>query len=327
LRDKSAANFLMLTSVARGLALFLGGFTLLNLAGDYRFAGASANSWWINVPLLPPLASKIFLAMLGIVLLAYAAAPNVGPQRRVVATVLLGVAVLSAFSNSISFYVMLAKGKIVSAVPIPLSIFIAATLVAIGIAHFRAPANRPWVALAAFVAATLTFPIAQISLFGVTDYRRPADLIVVFGARAYADGTLSNALADRVRTGSALFLAGLAPRLLFSGGPGDGAMNEPEAMRRFAHSLGVPDSAIMLDPHGINTEATVRNTISLMQNQPLRILTVSHFYHLPRIKMTFQRYGADVWTVPCDTSVLSETPFNLLREDAAFWAYYIRRLR
>jgi hypothetical protein len=43
--------------------------------------------------------------------------------------------------------------------------------------------------------------------------------------------------------------------------------------------------------------------------------------------MTFQRYGADVWTVPCNTSVLAEMPFNLLREDAAFWVYYLRRLR
>ena len=317
----------MLTSVARGLALFLGGFTLLNLAGDSRFAGASANSWWISVPLLPPLASKVFLALLGVVLLAYAAAPGVGVQRRVIAAALLGAAVLAAVSNSIGFYLMLAKGKIVSTVPVPLSVFIAVSLAAIAIAHFRPSENRPMVVLVTFAAAALAFPIAQISLFGVTDYRRPADLIVVFGARAFADGTLSNALSDRVRTASSLYQAGFAPQMLFSGGPGDGAVSEPEAMRRFAHALGVPDNAILLDPHGVNTEATVRNTMLLLENQPSRVLTVSHFYHLPRIKMTFQRYGADVWTVPCNTSVLAQMPFNLLREDAAFWVYYLRRLR
>lgn len=317
----------MLTSVARGLGLFLGGFTLLNLAGDSRFAGASANSWWISVPLLPPLASKVFLALLGLVLLAYAAAPGVGVHRRVIATAFLTAAVLAAVSNSIGFYLLLAKGKIVSTVPVPLSVFIAVSLAAIGIAHFRPSENRPMVVLMTFAAAALAFPIAQISLFGVTDYRRPADLIVVFGARAFADGTLSNALSDRVRTASSLYQAGFAPQMLFSGGPGDGAVSEPEAMRRFAHELGVPDNAILLDPHGVNTEATVRNTMLLLRNQPSRILTVSHFYHLPRIKMTFQRYGADVWTVPCNTSVLAEMPFNLLREDAAFWVYYLRRLR
>lgn len=317
----------MLTAVARGLALFLGGFTLLNLAGDYRFAGASANSWWISVPLLPELASKVFLALLGLVLLAYAAVPDVGQQRRVIATVLIGATVLASLSNSVGYYILLAKGRIASVVPLPFSILIAISLIVIGIAHFREPASRPIVALTAFAVAALSFPIAQISLFGLTDYRRPADLIVVFGARAFADGRLSSALADRVRTGAALYQAGLAPRLLFSGGPGDGAVNEPEAMRRFANTLGVPDQAITLDPQGVNTEATVRNTMSLAQNQPLRILTVSHYYHLPRIKMTFQRYGADVWTVPCDSSVLRDSPFNLLREDAAFWVYYLRRLR
>jgi uncharacterized SAM-binding protein YcdF (DUF218 family) len=168
--------------------------------------------------------------------------------------------------------------------------------------------------------------LAQISLFGLTDYRRPADLIVVFGARANADGTASDALADRVRTGCALYRAGLAPRLFFSGGPGAGSVDEPEAMQRLARTLGVPDQAIVLDPQGINTESTVRNTMSLVPKPP-RILAVSHFYHLPRIKMTFQRYGAEVWTVPSDNSVPWQMPFNIVREDVAFWAYYLRRLR
>jgi uncharacterized SAM-binding protein YcdF (DUF218 family) len=317
----------MLTSVARGLALFIGGFTLLNLVGDFRFAGPSANIWWIDFPLLPPLASKTLLAAIALVLIAYAVAPRVGPRRRAAAITLLCVAVLAAMSNSAVFYRLLAKGSVVSTIPLPLSILIAAALITIIVAHFRRPDDRSFVFAATFVAASLTFPLAQISLFGVTDYRRPADLIVVFGAHARKDGTPSDALADRVRTAAALYRAGLAPRLLFSGGPGDGAIDEPESMRRLARTLGVPDNAILLDSHGINTESTVRNTMALTRNQQARILTVSHFYHLPRIKMTFQRYGANVWTVPCDTSVLREMPFNLLREDAAFWAYYIRRLR
>jgi hypothetical protein len=35
--------------MARGIALFLGVFTLLNLAGDLRFAGASGNVWWLDL--------------------------------------------------------------------------------------------------------------------------------------------------------------------------------------------------------------------------------------------------------------------------------------
>lgn len=316
----------MLTSVARGLALFLGGFTLLNLAGDLRLGGANANIWWIDFPLRSHLASRVLLAGIACVLLAYSLAPRAGTSRRVVAVALLSVAFLAALSNSIGFYRLLAKGSVISDVPVPLSILVMAALTVIGIAHFRVAGNQPFVFALTFLGAALAFPIAQISLFGMTDYRRPADLIVVFGAHAFSDGTPSDALADRVRTAAALYHEGLAPQLLFSGGPGDGAVDEPESMRRFARTLDVPDTAIVLDPHGVNTESTVRNTIAMLTNRPSRILAVSHFYHLPRIKMTFQRYGADVWTVPCRSSVMTEMPFNLLREDMAFWAYYLRRL-
>jgi vancomycin permeability regulator SanA len=126
-----------------------------------------------------------------------------------------------------------------------------------------------------------------------------------------------------VRTGVALYRAGLAPRLFFSGGPGEGAIDEPASMARYAEAMGVPQSAIVLDPFGINTESTVRNTVAAESNR--RILAVSHFYHLPRIKMTYQRYGVNVYTVPSETTVYRGMVYNLVREDVAFWAYYLRR--
>lgn len=316
----------MLTPIARGLALFLGGFTLLNLAGDLRFRGPGANIWWIDFPLLPARLSQVLLALIAALLIAYAFVPRVGRGRLAFACILLGAAILAALANGVTFYVLLGQRQITSSFPLPLSLVVAAALVIILIAHGHLPEDHRVVFAAAFVLAGIAFPLAQISMFGLTDYRRPADLVVVFGARAYADGSASDALADRVRTACALYHAGLAPKLLLSGGPGDGSVDEPESMRRLARTLGVPDEAMELDPHGVNTEATVRNTMSLLSAKPQRILAVSHFYHLPRIKMTYQRYGAEVLTVPCDTSVQSVMPANLVREDLAFWAYYLRRL-
>src|SRR5206468_3041201 len=115
-------------------------------------------------------------------------------------------------------------------------------------------------AVATFIGCLLVFPLAQIIFFGHTDYRRRADAIVVFGARAYASGKPSPLLADRVRTACELYHEGYAATLVFSGGPGDGQVDEPHAMQRLAESLGVPESAILLDPDGLNTDATVRNT-------------------------------------------------------------------
>ncbi|HEX7680364.1 MAG TPA: ElyC/SanA/YdcF family protein, partial [Thermoanaerobaculia bacterium] len=226
----------MLTPIARGLALFLGGFTLLNLAGDLRFRGPGANIWWLDVPLLPARVSQVLLALIAVLLITYAFAPRVGRWRLACACIVLGAAILAAFANGIAFYVLLGQRRITSSFPLPLSIIVAATLILILTAHTHVPEEHRFVFATAFVLAGIAFPLAQISLFGLTDYRRPADLVVVFGARANSDGSASAALADRVRTACALYHAGLAQRLLLSGGPGEGPVDEPESMRRLART-------------------------------------------------------------------------------------------
>jgi uncharacterized SAM-binding protein YcdF (DUF218 family) len=300
--------------MARGIALFLGVFTLLNLAGDLRFAGASGNVWWLDLPLVPLPLARVLLGFVAVALLWFALAHPPAAVTLAAATLVF----VAAVSNAVVYYALLARGAIHSSVPIPLSLLIAASMLVI-VAH-RSAVESPRSIVVAFLASAIVFPLAQIATFGMTDYRRPADVIVVFGAKAYADGTPSDALADRVRTACALYRAGLAPRLLFSGGPG-----EPAAMQRLAASLGVPSAAILSDPAGVNTESTARNTVALL-HPPARILAVSHFYHLPRIKMTYQRHGTEVYTVPCGDSVPTSMPFNVTREVAAFWRYYLRRV-
>lgn len=308
--------------MARGLALFLGGFTVLNLLGDFRTRTMTANILWLDVQFLPGIAATLLMCALAAVMLLYAIRPKPHRIRRAVAVAILIAGALCALLNAASFYLALAREQIHTIFPVPLSLFVAAALIVIAVAHFRESSGRG--AIPAFVLATILFPLAQIVFFGVTDYRRPADLIVVLGARAYSDGTMSVALADRVRTGCLLYAQGLAPRLLFSGGPGDGPIDEPEAMRRYALSRGIPDSALMKDSRGLNTEATVRNTLAMTDAR--RILVVSDFYHLPRIKIAYRRHGVDVYTVPARPSALAPMPYNLARETLAFWVYYLRRL-
>jgi uncharacterized SAM-binding protein YcdF (DUF218 family) len=62
-----------------------------------------------------------------------------------------------------------------------------------------------------------------------------------------------------------------------------------------------------------------------MPSHPLCFLAVSHGYHLPRVKLTFQRAGVEAYTVPArETFVLPHRPFLLAREVVALWAYYLR---
>jgi len=190
--------------------------------------------------------------------------------------------------------------------------------------------HGPALIVAVVATCIVAFPLAQMYFFGHTDYRRRADVIVVFGARAHADGSPSGVLADRVRTGCDLYHRGLAPQLIFSGGPGDGAITEPQAMRRLALQLGVPDAAILLDENGVNTDATVRNTIPLFRNAHLhRVLAVSHSYHLARIKMAYLQAGWNIYTVPSreDSGLPGRGRFLIFRELIALGAYYLHPLR
>jgi uncharacterized SAM-binding protein YcdF (DUF218 family) len=132
-------------------------------------------------------------------------------------------------------------------------------------------------------------------------------------------------LEDRIRTACELYRAGLARRLVLSGGPGDGAVTEASAMRRYALDHGVRAEDIFVDDHGLNTEATIRNTTPLFQQwHARRVMAVSHFYHLPRIKLAYRRAGVDVCTVPARQGhLLGQLPFNMAREVVAFWKYYL----
>ncbi len=100
-------------------------------------------------------------------------------------------------------------------------------------------------------------------------------------------------------------------------------------MRRMALQSGVQPKDILLDEKGVNTQATAKNTEALLeQMRAARVLVVSHFYHLPRVKMTYQRDGWEVYTVPArESRVLRRLPFFLAREVAAIWVYYLRLIK
>ncbi len=321
------------TGIARGFSLFIGCFTLLNLVGELRRAGFDANLWWIDLSPAPAALARVILLAASVLLVAYAVRPAMSAPRRWATTALIGLLLVAALANAARFYVLVARGAVSSGFPVAFSLLVTSALAAPLVAVLRpgAPPGGPvpLVAAGLTAAACLTiFPLAQMVCFGKTDYRRPADVVVVFGARVMPDGRPSDALADRTRTACRLYLDGLARQVVFSGGRGTGPVHETAAMRQMALDMGVPEQAIVLDVDGANTLATVRNTTAGFRNSGAqRVLAVSHFYHLPRIKMAYARAGWDVHTVPARESyTLTALPYFMLREVAALWLYYLRPL-
>jgi uncharacterized SAM-binding protein YcdF (DUF218 family) len=341
------------TAVARGVALFIGLFTLLNLLIGLRHPGYDANLWWIDLfPLQNylPLIAETALLFVAIMWLSYAFAPIMSDWRRRAVRLSIELLMLFVVWNILSYYGLLLRGRFQTVFAVPFSIFVAVGLIAIWLgAGSERPKSGPlaWlVMLVTAAACAVVFPLLQMVCFGLTDYRRPADVVVVFGARAYADGHASDALADRVRLAVKLYDNNLRNhwpmKLILSGGPADGGLaSETDTMRRMAMDLGVSPDDIITDPLGVNTDATVRNVEPVLARlaveqqeaaavqgalkRPLLILAVSHFYHLPRIRMRFKVADRDVWTVPV-RQPLAGMPRFMLREVAALWRYYFEAL-
>ena len=325
----------VVAALARGIAFFFGAFGVLNAAGQQVHVGFDINVWWVDARSLPPAAGSL-VVLASLAMLGYAVWPKLGRIRLIFTGVLVGGLAGAAVWNAVMFYQLRARGAFAGGPGVPLSLIVAACLLGVlaALPRGRSMSARQVVtggiwAGGVVAAMGLAFPLAQMVFFGQTSYTRPVDAIVVFGAGVYPDGTMSQALGDRVRTACDLYNQGVAKYLIVSGGPGMGAVHETEAMRKAAIAAGVPPEMILVDRRGLNTDATVANTDALLKLHGLRsVLAVSHWYHLPRIKMTYQRAGWDVFTTPAVESPppLQSLPHYVLREIAAVWVYYLRPL-
>ena len=317
--------------ISRIIALFVGLLTLVNLAGDVLWPGFDASIWWISFGHLPRWCARLLLAVSAITLLMFAFRSPSRSRRSVFTACVAGGLACVALVNAVGFYALLTSGRIAASFPVPLSLLVALGMILVANSAWTAEPDQRRLPLARMVAGSIVlfaaFPLALMLYFGNTDYRRSADVAVVFGARTYADGRMSDALKDRIRAGCELYRAGLVKRLLVSGGPGDGLITEAAAMREYALSHGVADADIIVDDQGLNTDATVRTVTSLVRRGEVhRVLVVSHFYHLPRIKLACERAGIEVCTVPARQAyVLRQIPYSMAREVAAFWTYYLRQ--
>lgn len=320
-----------LPSVSQAVALFVGVIALLDLIGDLRTPGLDATLWLLDLRRLPGWCSFTLFSVFSGVLIAHGVSPARARWRVNLTRTVALTALFIALVNTLGFWRLVARHRLYAGFPITASLGIAAlmALVALPLEPSESPKKPFYTVLSATLGLlALLSPLAIMVAFGRTDYRRPADVIVVFGARTYADGHPSDALGDRVRTACELYRQGYARRLIFSGGPGDGPTSEPQAMRNLAVSLGVSSRDILLDEQGTNTDATVANTVPMFDALGARrVLVVSHAYHLPRVKLAYHRARREVYTVPAHEGYfLKGMPFFMAREVAALWVYYGRAI-
>jgi uncharacterized SAM-binding protein YcdF (DUF218 family) len=323
-------SFLSIETVwLRGGAFFFGVFALANAVRALAYGVADESIWALDLRLLGSIGARIFVVWTGALLLVFALRAC-GPALHRLVRLTLWFCLVIAAENTLRYYVGLLRGQFSAAVPVPVTLVLAvlAGIAYVRITRERAALRPPYAAtlLVAAPAFLFGFLFLQMCAYGGTDYRRSAHLAIVFGARAYADGRMSTALYDRIRTATDLYLEGRTPVLFLSGGPGEGPFSEAELMRRYARSRGVPASALVVDDAGLSTIETARNAAEYMRSRGMtRALAVSQFYHLPRVKLTLDRAGIRGFTVPAAKSrLILKLPVLMLREAPALIYYYLR---
>lgn len=318
-------------ALARGTAIFVGVYSLASALAAARSLHASQNLWWIDLSFLPSTAAVVLTIASSVALLSYGIAPKAAAWRRFAAVFACVALAGAALFNTADFYRAWGAGTFLPGVAIPLSVVIVVVFGLLGWAIVVLRPGRQTVtdslaAVVAFLLVVALFPLAQVGFFGTSDYRAKSDAAVVFGALVFNNGAMSPSLRDRVLTGVELYRAGLVHTLVMSGGVEPNGIDETATMRDAAVKAGVPASAILRDPKGVSTDATVRNTVAIFSAHGIkRVLAVSQGYHLPRVKLAYLAAGWNVRTVPArEIEPIWKTPLFIAREVPAFWEYWLR---
>ncbi len=123
-------------------------------------------------------------------------------------------------------------------------------------------------------------------------------IAIVFGAGLTRSGEPTPALYDRVATAVDLYQSGLVNKLLLTGDNRFVNYNEPEAMRRTAERLGVPNEDLVLDYAGRRTYDSCYRAREIFGVN--HAILVTQAFHLERALYLCDAFGIDSIGVVAD---------------------------
>ncbi len=158
------------------------------------------------------------------------------------------------------------------------------------------------------VAALWVSAFLLVLLAGAWPQLRAADAILVMGAAQY-NGRPSPVLKARLDHALDLYRRGYAPRLIVTGGVGQGdTLSEGEVSRRYAVDAGVPDSVILVERQGVTSAESMGYAAALMRANDLHsALIVSDSYHMMRLDVLARRAGIRPWRAPTPGAPIDRT--------------------
>lgn len=174
--------------------------------------------------------------------------------------------------------------------------------------------RRPFTMLSRMILVTVAGWLLCLTMIFVWSMRSSegnADAIVVLGAAQYS-GRPSPVLKARLDQALALWKAGRAPLLVFTGGQRVGdVISEAAAGRRFVMRQGAPASAILLEATGRTSLESVHGAAVLIKQHhdsvlgAPRVLLVSDPFHMLRVDILARMHGLTPLLAPTRTSPIS----------------------
>lgn len=155
-----------------------------------------------------------------------------------------------------------------------------------------------------------------------------APVAVVFGALLDGDRP-SYFLATRLNVAANLFARRVVPRILVSGNDNGHGYDEPDAMRRYLVTHGVPADRIVTDRAGFDTWDTCARAHDVFGVR--QAILVTQTFHVARAVTLCRANGVDGWGVGIDSrwTGLTSTYYGYFREyfaaDKAMWQVLVAR--
>jgi uncharacterized SAM-binding protein YcdF (DUF218 family) len=149
------------------------------------------------------------------------------------------------------------------------------------------------------------------------------DAIVVLGCRVLASGRPSAALSRRILTGARAYRAGLAPKVIASGGRRWGVKAEACAIAEALARAGVPDEAIVVELRSLSTRENARYVAAALGSAGiLRIAVATCHWHLPRALANFRALGVDAIPLAAESASLNAIGdmYRTVHEGVCAWS-------
>ena len=291
--------------VSRGAALGIAVITTLNLLEIFAFGTGAVNNWLCNFRMITQPLCIAILTMLATASLMYAVKPALPVTVWMATIVLVTIVAVFAAWELWEITQRVPENLRQTAMSRPLGILMLLAVAGMGIlvgdsastygrSSLLIIAGSSSLAVMGFVVVTL-----QSGSIGDPIPSDTAPAILVLGCAVESDGTASEALTDRMATGNKIFLDGHGKMLILSGGLGEGTVAESSSMQKLALGAGVPETKLVLDTAGIHAESSIQFVAALPElKDDRRIIVVSHWYQLARLRMLGRQAGLQVIAVP-----------------------------